>query len=88
MVPVAPAPVAPAPTGPVINVASMLAAANAGMMGMGFGAGAVQGIGAAAAQAAQLGVSAGGANERHYEAELEINEFPQHARWKVGSSSY
>lgn len=23
---------------------------------------------------------------RHYEAELEINDFPQHARWKVGAA--
>ncbi len=25
----------------------------------------------------------GGVAERHFESELEINDFPQHARWKV-----
>ena len=37
----------------------------------------------AAAMAAALSGNTAGAVKPHYEAELEINDFPQHARWKV-----
>ena len=48
---------------------------------------AAAGAARAAALAAQWGVPGVGPapdmKEAHFEAELEINEFPQHARWKV-----
>ena len=37
----------------------------------------------AASLAAALSGNPAGAAKPHYEAELEINDFPQHARWKV-----
>jgi hypothetical protein len=48
---------------------------------------AAAGAARAAALAAQWGVPGVGpapdAKEAHFEAELEINDFPQHARWKA-----
>lgn len=48
--------------------------------------------GSAADVAARLMNNAGVAPEPdmgpHFEAELEINDFPQHARWKVGRPAY
>lgn len=58
--------------------AAMVAAQNSQSLG------AVNGAAKAAAFAAALNLQHGGTpDESHFETELEINDFPQHARWKV-----
>mmetsp|Transcript_21980 Transcript_21980/g.61010 ORF Transcript_21980/g.61010 Transcript_21980/m.61010 type:complete len:663 (-) Transcript_21980:249-2237(-) len=76
----------PALNNPLVAAAQAVASQLATQVGMPSGVAQASGAARAAAFAAQLSAqhaAMSGNSGPHYEAELEINDFPQHARWKV-----
>jgi len=76
----------PAAHNPLVAAAQAVAAQIANQVGMPSQTAQASQAARAAAFAAQLSAQhghPGGGGGKHYEAELEINDFPQHSRWKV-----